>query len=290
VAGGHEQPIAPLLRIAVELQDILVTVPPRGGGVGPDHQLDSVSAQCLAQRVAQRRSLAGKHVLCPLDEHHLAAETPYDLRHLDACGPAAQHEQAARHSRHARRLARAPDALELAQPRDRRHERVRARCHDDMLRRVADAVDLHHAGAGQSTRPSEQIDAAARQPALLAGVGPIRHHEVPPGECGLHVDLRAGAGLTRGLHRLPRAQQRLRWDAGPIGALAANQLSLDHGDPQPARSQRRGAVLTRRAATENDHVVVAHRGNSAPAFSAAIWAAGQSGQFLSSAVVLMAAS
>jgi hypothetical protein len=49
-------------------------------------------------------------------------------------------------------------------------------------------------------------------------------------------------------------------------------------------------VLTRRAATENDHVVVAHRGGSVPAFSAAMWAAGRSGQFLSSAVVLMAAS
>jgi hypothetical protein len=48
-------------------------------------------------------------------------------------------------------------------------------------------------------------------------------------------------------------------------------------------------VLTRRAATENDHVVVAHRGSSVPAF-AAMWAAGRSGQFLSSAVVLMAAS
>jgi hypothetical protein len=49
-------------------------------------------------------------------------------------------------------------------------------------------------------------------------------------------------------------------------------------------------MLTRCAATENDHVVVAHRDSPVAAFCAARWAAGQSGQFLSSAVVRMAAS
>ena len=48
------------------------------------------------------------------------------------------------------------------------------------------------------------------------------------------------------------------------GALAADQLSLDDGDAQPARSQRRSAVLAGRAAAENDDVVVAHVGSSVP--------------------------
>ena len=89
-AGCHEQPVAPHVRAAVELQDVLVTLPPRGGGVHPEHQLDAVAAQGLAERLAQRRSLAGKHAVATLDDHRFAAETPHDLRHLDPDRPATQ--------------------------------------------------------------------------------------------------------------------------------------------------------------------------------------------------------
>src|ERR1700683_1336286 len=47
---------------------------------------------------------------------------------------------------------------------------------------------------------------------------------------------------------------------------------------QPARSQGRGAVLTRRPAAQDDHVIVAHWGRSVPAYSATMYAAYQSGQ------------
>jgi hypothetical protein len=72
---------------------------------------------------------------------------------------------------------------------------------------VADALDFDHAGAGPSARASQQVDTPVRQPALLAGVGIARHHEVPPGQHGLNVDLRARARLARALHRLARAQR-----------------------------------------------------------------------------------
>src|SRR5436309_217945 len=84
-----------------------------------------------------------------------------------------------------------------------------ARRHDDMLRGVPDAVDLDDADARQPARAAQQRDAPVRQPALLSRVGVARHHEVPPGERGLHVDLRAGPGLASGLYRLARAQERL---------------------------------------------------------------------------------
>ena len=90
----------------------------------PEHQLDSVPAQGLAERLAQRRSLARKHAVGALDERRLAAEPPHDLRNLDAGGPATQQQQAARDGLHARRLAGAPDALELTESRDRRHDRI----------------------------------------------------------------------------------------------------------------------------------------------------------------------
>jgi hypothetical protein len=172
-AGGDQQLVAPQLRTVVELQHILVALPPGGGRALAEHQLDPVPAQGLAERLAQRRGLAGHHPVGALDHHRFAAETPHDLRELDACGPAAQHEQAARDRLHARRLPRPPDTLELTQARDRRHDRIRAGGHHDVLRGVADAVDLDHAGTGQPAGAAEQVDAPAGQPALLAGVGPV---------------------------------------------------------------------------------------------------------------------
>ena len=69
---------------------------------------------------------------------------------------------------------------------------------------------------------------------------------------------RAAASRAR-LHRLAGAQQRLGRDAGIVGALAADQLALDEGDPQAAVGQRPDAVLARRAAAHDDDVVVVAR-------------------------------
>ena len=74
-----------------------------------------------------------------------------------------------------------------------------------------------------------------------------------------NVDLGARPGLTRAVHRLARAQQRLGRNTRPVRALAADQLSLNDGDAQPTRSQRRSAVLAGRPAAENDHVIVTAR-------------------------------
>jgi hypothetical protein len=119
-----------------------------------------------------------------------------------SAGPAAQDEQAARDSFHAGCLTGTPDALKVTQPGYRRHERFCARRHDNVLRGVADAADFHRAGAGQVARAPEQVNATAFQPALLAGVGIARHHEVPPGQRGLGVNLSAFGGLAGAVHRL----------------------------------------------------------------------------------------
>ena len=118
-AGGDEQAVAAQLAAVVELEDVVLAVAPRGGRVHAEDELDAVAAQDLAERLAQRRGLAGEHVLGALDERHLAAEAAHGLRHLDADRPAAEDEQAARDGLHAGRLAVGPDAVELAQARDR---------------------------------------------------------------------------------------------------------------------------------------------------------------------------
>ena len=138
-----------------------------------------------------------EHVLGALDERHLAAEAANGLRHLDADRPAAEHEQPPRDGLHAGRLAVGPDALELAQARDRRHDRVGAGRDDDVLGGVAHAVDLDDADPGEPAAAAQQVDAAAREPALLARVGVVRDHEVAPGERRLDVDLRARRRLVR---------------------------------------------------------------------------------------------
>ena len=92
--------------------------------------------------------------------------------------------------------------------------------------------------------------------------------------------------LARGVHRLAGTQQRLRRDARPVRALAADQLALDERDAQAALGERAGAVLAGRAAADHDHVVVAaHVGSSAPACSRTMYSAYQSGQFASASPV-----
>jgi hypothetical protein len=129
------------------------------------------------------------------------------------------------------------------------------------------AVDLDDAGAGQPAAAAQQPDALGLQPVLGAGVGVVRDHEVPPGQRRGDVHLGAGGRFPGLVHSLAGAQQGLRRDAGVVGALAADQLALDHRDPEPAVDQLAGAVLARRAGAEHDDVEVAHVGSSCPACS-----------------------
>ena len=173
-AGGDEQPVAAQFAAVVELEDVVLSVAPRGRRARAEHELDAVAAQDLAERLAQRRGLAREDVLGALDERHLAAEPAHGLRHLDADRPAAEHEQAPRDGLHAGHLAVGPDAVELAQPRDGRDDRVGAAGEDDVLGGVAHARDLDRAGPGEPAAAAQQVDALLRQPALLPGVGVAR--------------------------------------------------------------------------------------------------------------------
>src|SRR6185437_6248418 len=86
-ARRREQPVAPLLGTVTELQDVLVALPSRGGGVHSQYQLDPVAAQSLGERLAERRGLMGEDPVGALVKHHLTAETAGDLRDLGARRP-----------------------------------------------------------------------------------------------------------------------------------------------------------------------------------------------------------
>ena len=155
-AGGDEQAVAAQLVPVVQHEHVLVAVASRFGRVRAEGELDAVAAQDLAERLAQRRGLAGQHVVGGFDDRHLAAEAADGLRHLDADRPPAEHEQPARYRLHAGHLTVRPDALELAQPGNRRHERVGSVGEDDVIGGVADAVDLDDPGPGEPPAAAQQ--------------------------------------------------------------------------------------------------------------------------------------
>ena len=66
--------------------------------------------------------------------------------------------------------------------------------------------------------------------------------------------LRGTGGAARLETHLRGPEQRLRGDAGPVGALAADQLALDQRRAQAQPGQARGGDLTGGTGTDDDGV------------------------------------
>ena len=202
----------------------------------------------LGERLAERRGLARQHVLGALDERDLAAEAADRLGHLDADRAAAEHEQPARDRLHARRLAVRPDALELAQARDRRDDRsapVARTTWSAVWRTPSTSTTPVPA---RRPRAAQQVDAVVGQPALLPGVGVVRDHEVAPGERRLDVDLRASPP-----RRARRARPRRDAAASWTGCTPSRSIRRRRARARrrrragrPRRARRRSARRARR--------------------------------------------
>jgi hypothetical protein len=186
----------------------------------------------------------------------------YGLRHLDADRPAAEHEQPARHLGEPGHLPVRPDALELAQAGDGREHGVRPGRDHDMARAIGLVVHLDAPRAGQTPRPAKHLDPL---PFEVGGLGPVlvvRHHEVAPlegargSDAPVHGFARSRC-LARRLERLARPQQRLRRDAGPVVALAPDELAFDDRHPQAGVRETPRTMLPRRTGTDDDDVELA---------------------------------
>ena len=149
-------------------------------------------------------------------------------------------------------------------PGDGRDHRVRPGRDHDVVRGVGLVADLDAARAGETRGTAQHLDALRLE---VRGLGPIlvvRHHEVAPLERALrsHASAHGLAGarrVARRLERLAGPKQRLRGDAGPVVALAADELALDDRHPQAAVREMAGAVLPGRPGADDDDVeVVAH--------------------------------
>ena len=118
------------------------------------------------------------------------------------------------------------------------------------------SVDLDLPGTGDAASATKQVDPGSFEPRLLPGIGIRGHHEVAPRQRCLHVDVRRALSVAGGLHRFAGPKQRLGRDAGPVGALAADQLAFHDRDPHTPLGDLRGRVLSGGTATQHDDVVV----------------------------------
>src|SRR5690554_2147082 len=125
-----------------------------------------------------------------------------------------------------------------------------------MLSGVTSAIGFDYTSARQPSMAAYQCDAVLRQPLLLTGVGVVGHHVIAPRERGRDINFRLRRCCVRCVRCFAGAQQSLGWNAGPVGALAADELALDDGDAQTAFGQCGRAMLARRATADDDDVEV----------------------------------
>src|SRR3954453_2352779 len=142
-----------------------VTSPIAHTRVGADDQLHAVTAQDLAERGAERRPSTCPPSTSTASPPRRRTAWPSRRRPARRRGSAA-----GGHGLHCPRLAVGPDAVEVAKPRHRRDECVRAAGHEDVLGRVAHAVDLDDTGVGEPAAATQQRDARRGEEALLRGV------------------------------------------------------------------------------------------------------------------------
>jgi hypothetical protein len=91
-SGRDEEVVAAELPSILELQNEFLAVAGGGGRVHSEYELDSVTSQRLAKRVAERCRFPREHMLSTLDERHLAAEATHNLCELGTGRPASEHE------------------------------------------------------------------------------------------------------------------------------------------------------------------------------------------------------
>ncbi len=187
-------------------------------------------------------------------------------REFDADDSAAEDGEAFRHVLHAGRVAARPwPALPEAGEVGKRGDRTGAHGYRvsgrELRHRAVGRRDGDLARRGQNRVTAHQVDAGAREPFDPTVVGPVARHPVATSEHGSDVEL-SGDRLARSSHfaRGPQertaAQQCLRRHAGPVGALAPDELRLHDDSVHSALGGPVGDVLTDRAGSDHDHVVL----------------------------------
>jgi hypothetical protein len=224
--------------------------------LGAQAELDPLLPERLRQDLPGVRVVAGEQVRAVLHERHARAQARVELRELAADGAAAHDGHALGHGARARRIAAMP-VVGLGQALDRRGDRERARGDDEVVVGQLAPVHADQPRLGDDAGAADELGALLAHPVGLARVV-LLGDLVPPLEDARGVDGRHRLGGARrepgAREHLERAQQRLRGDAGPVGALPADELVLDDDDIGVGRepAQRGQEGLARRPRPQHD--------------------------------------
>src|SRR5919108_743317 len=144
----------------------------------------------------------------------------------------------------------------LLETSDRRHLGVAAGRDHDAVGLEQLAVNLDAPGTGDARLGLEDPDAVALVAGDLVAVVEVADHVVAVlGHLAPGLLRGGGAGGAVGPGTHPRrAEQRLGRDAGPVGALAAHQLTLDERGPQSELGQSGGRDLAGGTGSHDDRI------------------------------------
>ena len=257
-AGGDEQPLGHDRVLALELQPerlaASAALDPRRARV--EAELDALLGEGPGEELGRLGVQSRQQAPAALDERHAGAEPRVGLRQLAADRAAADDREALRHGARARPLAAAP-VRHLRQPLDRRRHGDGAGGDEQRVVREFPLAHGDEAGLGDDAGPADELGALLRHPLGLAGVVLLGDLVAPPEDLR-RVDGADRLGRPRGEARarddLERPQQDLRGDAGPVGALAADELVLDDRDLGVGveLAQRRDERLARGPGAQDD--------------------------------------
>jgi 6-phosphogluconate dehydrogenase len=235
------------------------------GHLGPGAHGDALGLEGVLDLAAGERLLPGQQALTPDHHRHLlAAEAPEGLGQLAPDRAAAEHDEAAGHLVGPGRppVVPGPGLGQAGHGRD-----GRGAAHGQHHRppggqgppAAVGQLDGHGPLPGQPAGAPDQLDPFLLDPVQRPGVVPAGGHVVALGEGGGGVQA-AGDGLGRPRDPPGRGQhvagpdQGLGGDAGPVGALAPDQLPLDQGHFQVAVGAAPGGHLPGRAGADHDHI------------------------------------
>ncbi len=230
-AGGEQDALGAHLLPAREREHVAVLVAIGGLGRRVETDVDAVVLERPADALRSLLRFLDQQPLGRLDERHARAEPRPGLGELAADGAATEDDQALGDVRRGRALAVGPHLVELVEPVDRGHGRLRARRHDDAPGLEVPVADPHRPRTRDLGDTPDDLDAGLLQALGVARVVEVVDHAVAPGEHRRGVDpvghgLLGAGDLLRGLEHVGRAQERLRGHAAPERALAGDELAL----------------------------------------------------------------
>ena len=247
------------------VQDLFAILQDEAPGLVVHAHIDALGAEALQHHRRDLGIFAHHETRQHLHLRHLRPEAREALRQFAADGAAAEHQQPRRQRADAPQGVRG-DVAHVVDPGDRRHEGPAAGGDDDAPRRQRlcslGGRDLHGPGRGDLRGPGDALDTQPRI-ALHRVVGlDGGDHPLDPLHDFGEVEIGAGAadaeipGALDVRQQLRRSDQRLRWHAPEVEAVAAHPVLLDQRDLGLHRRSDVGGNQSGGAGTDDDQIAV----------------------------------